>query len=42
MNEMPAKQAALCFVGPIAHPWTQSLRNMLCGYANDGVTDLHF
>ncbi|MDR7032933.1 ATP-dependent Clp protease proteolytic subunit [Mesorhizobium sp. BE184] len=34
------KRAALCFVGPIAHPWTQSLRNVLCGLANDGVTDL--
>jgi len=34
------KPAALCFVGPIDRPWTQSLRNMLCAFANDGVTHL--
>lgn len=37
----PAKKiAAVSFVGPIMHPWTEKLRNLLCGYANDGVTHL--
>jgi ATP-dependent protease ClpP protease subunit len=36
----PPQKTTLCFVGPILHPWTQCLRNVLCGLASSPAKEV--